>query len=280
MSEELQKRAIELAWRQWTTLGVAGVAPLFEQAIDLEALIAFTPFVAVAEPRLERECIDWCIRIAPSFVSISRLRQILRRMPSRTGEGFDLVKLVIEKSKRHADVSRLSGKSRRPHLEFPSLLQLRSRYVFGVGARADVIAMMAMLPRHDAFRTSAIQPDGYTKQAVATVIDELVDAGVLERLGARPATRYKVLRVAPLHALLAPLPKRVPRWPARFALSASILETWRVYGTRTSYAVELAKVLDRLSPLAAVIDEKPPIAGPSKTVLERLERWSIALLDG
>ena len=76
MSAVIERTAVELLWRQWTALGVAGVAPHPAQAVDLEALIAFTPFVAHADPRLADEARDWCARIGPRFVSISRLRKI------------------------------------------------------------------------------------------------------------------------------------------------------------------------------------------------------------
>ena len=80
MSAIIQNHAVELLWKQWTALGVAGVGNPAKQAIDLEALIAFTPFVGQMEPRLIEESIDWCARIGTSFISISRLRQILRLM--------------------------------------------------------------------------------------------------------------------------------------------------------------------------------------------------------
>jgi hypothetical protein len=84
---------------------------------------------------------------------------------------------------------------------------------------------------------------------------------------------------APLRALLAPLPRRAPSWPERFALIANILETWRRYRSRTTYAIELAKVLDHLQPLAAAIDERPPFVGRPETIVGQVDRWAIALLE-
>lgn len=280
MSAELQKRAVELAWQHWTALGVAGVAPLPDHAVDLEALIAFTPFVAVADPRLEQECVDWCTRIAPSFVSISRLRQIARLMPPRRGDAVDLPKLLIEGPKGRASNLRVSGKSRSPRLDHSSLIQLRSRYIFGVGARADVIVALVMRSRDArAARISAIRPVGYTKPAAATVVNELAHAGVLEKLVGNQAVSYKLVKGGPLRALLAPLPKRAPSWPERFSLIANVLETWRRFGSRASYAIELVKVLDSLRPLAATIDERPPLTGRPPVILEQVDRWSAALLE-
>ena len=280
MSEELQRQAVELAWRHWTALGVAGVAPLPEHAIDLEALIAFTPFVATADPRLMRECVDWCVRIAPSFVSISRLRQLVRLMPPRSDDALDLPKLLLEVPKDPSRRAKLSGKSRMPRLEHPSLIQLRSRYIFGVGARADVICVLATRSRKaGAARISSIRPVGYTKPAVAMVMGELAAAGVLEKLIASPGISYKLLKSSSLRALLAPLPRHAPSWPERFVLIANVLEAWRRFGLRASYAFELAKVLDKLRPLAATIEERPPIVGRPSTIVGQVTRWSSALLE-
>lgn len=283
MSDQLQKQAIELAWRHWTALGVAGVAPWPEHAIDLEALIAFTPFIAAAEPRLERECLDWCIRIGPNNVSISRLRQIVRLMPARDdATSHDLPSIMMEAASGRSARTKLSTKSQKPRLDHPSLIQLRSRRVFGVSARADLIVGLVTRARDaEAARISAILPVGYTKRTVALILDDLADAGVLEELVVSQAASYKPLKVAQLRTLLAPLPKKTPSWPERFALVAAILETWRRYGARaaSTYAIELAKVLDRLRPLAARLGTKPPIIGRPQTILAELARWSSALLD-
>lgn len=282
MSDQLQKQAIELAWRHWTALGVAGVAPRPEHAVDLEALIAFMPFIALADPRLERECLDWCVRIGPSHVSISRLRHVIRLMPGRgDATALDLASIMIEAASGLPLRTKLSHKSRRPRLDHPSLIQLRSRRIFGVSARADlIVALTARARSAEPMRISAIHPVGYTKRTVALIFDDLADAGFLEKLVVSQAASYKLLKVAPLRALLAPLPEKTPSWPERFALVAAILETWRTFGARapTSYAIELAKVLDKLRPLAARLGEKPPIIGRPQVILAALERWASALL--
>ncbi len=280
MSEELQQQAVELAWRHWTALGVAGVAPLPEHAIDLEALIAFTPFVAVIDPRLARECADWCVRIAPSFVSISRLRQLVRLMPPRGDDPDDLPKFLLEGPKGRDHRVKQSGKSRVPRLDHPSLIQLRSRHIFGVGARADILVALATRPRGaGTAQISSILPIGYTRPTVATVMAELAGAGVLEKLTGKHGASYKLLKGAPLRALLAPLPRRTPSWPERFVLIAGVLETWRRFGPRASYAFELAKVLDKLRPLAAAIGEQPPIVGRPQAIVSQVTRWLKALLE-
>lgn len=279
MSAIIQGHAIDLLWKQWTVAGVAGNAKPPQQAIDLEAMIAFTPYVAAKDPRLADESTDWCSRVGKGFISISRLRQISRLMPPRSQEGApDLPSSLIAK----LDLSdrRLSKKSRAPSLELPCLLQLRSRYIFGVGARADTLSRLAMRERAAGpQRAAAISPAGYTKQALATVLDELSQAGVLKKLVRAKSVSYDVSKEAPLRSLLAPLPKRMPSWAERFVIVANILETWRRFGTRATYAIELAKVLERIRPVIAAAGELAPSTGKPPELLARIERWATSLLD-
>ena len=282
MSATIEEHAIELLWRQWTALGVAGIAKPPQQAIDLEALIAFTPHVGSADPRLIDESFDWCSRIGRSFISISRLRQVSRLMPTRSQDGparsLDLSSTLI--SKLNISNRRLSKKSRPPSLDLPCLVQLRSRYVFGVGARADILSRLVMRDRVSGpQRAAAISPSGYTKQAVATVLDELAQAGVLKKLVRRNSVSYMVTKEAPLRSLLAPLPKRMPNWVERFVIVGTILETWRRFGTRRTLGIELAKALDQIRPIVTAAGEQAPSAGRLPELVLRIERWAIALLD-
>lgn len=280
MNRALQDKAVELAWRQWTALGVAGVAPLPEHGLDLEALIAFTPFVSAADPRLERECLDWCVRIGPHHISVSRLRRIARMsQPYADPQIADLPSIAILAVGGRADRLDLSGKSRPPRLEHPALIQLRSRHIFGVGARADAVTALVM-NRREMVRLSSMGP-GYTKRAMALVMEDLTSAGVVEKVIMNQAAHYRLIKEAPLRSLLAPLPTKLPRWIERLALVAALLSTWRRMPNHaaSSYAVELAKVLDRLRPLAAALGENPPTTGRPSVLLDEIATWSQALLD-
>lgn len=283
MNRALQDKAVELAWRQWTALGVAGVAPLPEHGIDLEALIAFTPFISAADPRLERECLDWCVRIGPSHISVSRLRRVARMFePYADPHAADLSSIAMAGQADRATLHRgldLSGKSRPPRLDRPALIQLRSRRIFGIGARADAMTALVMNPR-ELVRLSSMGP-GYTKRAMALVMEDLASAGVVTKLIMNQTAHYKLIQEAPLHSLLAPLPTRLPRWIERLVLVAALLSASRRMPDHaaSSYAVELAKVLDRLRPLAATLGENPPTTGRPTVLLEEIATWSQALLD-
>lgn len=283
MDRVLQDKAVELAWRQWTALGVAGVAPLPEHGIDLEALIAFTPFISAADPRLERECLDWCVRISPHHVSVSRLRRVARMLqpyadPRWAGLSGIATAGQADRAVLHRGLE-LSGKSRPPRLEHPALIQLRSRHIFGIGARADAVTALVMNPR-EMVRLSSMGP-GYTKRAMALVMEDLASAGVVTRLTMNQAAHYKLIQEAPLRSLLAPLPTQLPRWIERLVLVAALLSTWRRMPNHavSSYAVELAKVLDKLRPLAAALGENPPTTGRPSILLEKIATWSQSLLD-
>jgi hypothetical protein len=279
MSAIIESRAVDLLWKQWTALGVAGVGPSAKQAIDLEALITFTPFVAQIDPRLVDESIDWCAQFAKSFVSISRLRQMAKLIPPHPNQHRPDLPSMLINGTALSEVRGLSHKSRPPSLDLPSLLQLRSRYVFGVGARADVLAHFAMLGRRKGgLRASEIRPSGYTKAAALTVLDELAQAGVLAKLTRATSVRYELAKEAPLRSLLAPLPGTMPPWAERFSIVAAILEAWRAYGSRATYAVELAKVLDGVRHLAAAIGQRAPTAEPSRLV-RLVDRWATILLE-
>lgn len=280
MSVRIQKRAIELLWKQWTAVGVAGNLKPPQQAIDLEALIAFTPYVAALDPRLADESFDWCMRIGKSFISISRLRQINRQMPVRSADAATLDLPSILTAKVDTSDRRLSKKSRPPVLELPCLVQLRSRYIFGVGARADILSRLATRDRiSGAQRAATIGPTGYTKQAVATVLEELSQAGVLKKMVRTKRVTYEVTKDSALRSLLAPLPKRMPSWTERFIIVATILNTFNRFGKRATYGIELAKALDQIRSTIAAADEQAPIIGRPDELGMRIERWAIALLD-
>jgi hypothetical protein len=283
MNLALQDKAVELAWRQWTALGVSGVAPLPEHGLDLEALIAFTPFISAADPRLESECLDWCVRISSHHISVSRLRRVARMFkPHAAPDAVDLSSIAMagqaDRAIHHRGLD-LSGKSRPPRLEHPALIQLRSRHIFGIGARADAVTALVMNPR-ETVRLSSMDP-GYAKRTMAFALEDLASAGVVTKLMMNQTAHYKLIQEAPLRSLLAPLPTKLPRWIERLVLVAALLSTWRRMPDHAaaSYAVELAKVLDRLRPLAAALGENPPTTGRPSVLLEKIATWSQALLD-
>lgn len=280
MSVEIERRAVELAWRQWTALGVAGVAPPPAHALDLEALVAFMPFIADADPRLADEAMDWSARFGPRFLSRSRLRGLMALMPAATASLAPGLPGFVLRHATAAERSTLSHKSRTPRLDLPVLIQLRSRQVFGVGARADVIAALVSRRRIEPMRILSLEVVGYTKPALAAILDDLASVGVLRKWSSGNAAHYLLEKPGPLRALLEPVPPAPPSWARRLALIAVVLDTWRRFGDRKTYAVELAKALERTRPLTVGIEhEQPPLVGRPRRLVDDVDAWAARLLE-
>lgn len=280
MSQAILQHAIEFAWRHWTMLGVRGVAPPPDTAVDLEALLAFTAHIAADEPRLAREVADWCARIGPRFASIARLRGLWRAYPTPAVSGpvslFELVSDRTVAARFHG-----SGKSSAPDLATPELVQLRARMLFGVSARADVLARLAAhaWSNIEPVPLRMLHPPGYARQSIAVVMDELALAGLLQKVNDGHRVAYRLVKFEALKALLLPLPQRTRNWVARLFVVATILDAWRSLGTRATYGVELAKVVDRLKRKAPSLETWPRLVGKPAQVVTAVDRWAIALLD-
>lgn len=61
-----------------------------------------------------------------------------------------------------------SGKSRLRDLREPSLLQLRLRALFGVGARAEIVRILLTAPSGDFTVAQISEPIAYTRHQLAT----------------------------------------------------------------------------------------------------------------
>lgn len=258
--------AVELAWQQWTALGVRGVAPIPRYAIDLEALIAFTPFVAEADPRLAEEVRDWCMRIAPGFVSAPRLKHVTRLFPP-IRDKHDVTR---------SSPTATSGKSAEPRLSLPALFQLRARRIFGVGSRADtIVALLRSRHRAEGVSVRDLAAHGYTKRNVARVLDELAGAGVVTRLTNGHAGYYRIDPNILAWIGRFPVPREIPPWVERLAIVAAILDAchrmkWKA---EIALAVELNQAFARLEPLTMAVESPRPRAIGAEAIIEAAARW-------
>jgi hypothetical protein len=72
------ERLLDLLWRQWSALGVAGSSPAAESAVvDPEALLLLTLTVARYDPRLFDEVIDW-LEVNGSSLNAQRLQNLMK----------------------------------------------------------------------------------------------------------------------------------------------------------------------------------------------------------
>jgi len=80
--EETQEALLDLLWRQWCSLGVAGNAKPAnpDYLIDPEALILATSSIGVLDPRLFDEALDWLASYG-ALINLQRLKNIQKASP-------------------------------------------------------------------------------------------------------------------------------------------------------------------------------------------------------
>lgn len=77
--DEYLEKLLDLIWRQWCALGVAGTGePESRRVIDPEALLAITATMARYEARIFDEALDW-LQVNGRFINIQRLKTIFRK---------------------------------------------------------------------------------------------------------------------------------------------------------------------------------------------------------
>ncbi len=268
LSETLDQCLLDLAWSLWTELGVAGVYRKHQQfLIAPEELILLTSVLGSRDPRLRDEAMDWCSR-NHQWIAVSRLKTLAKAWENLVAEPFSLFAatlnaltkanwpLFIEVSPRPF---KASGKSQLPNFENPALLLFRLRALFGVGARADVIAFFLAQPKTD-YAISDTTEIGYTKRNLADVLEGFALAKIFETFKARNQSRYRFRQHNSFVALLAPLPQFMPSW--RHCLE--VLLTLRACIQRVenkseaTRVIEIRNVLSALQPLLRRLKWKPP----------------------
>lgn len=295
MRSELASAALEVAWQQWTALGVAGTVAPPDHAIDLEALILFTPVLRQDDPRLYDEAFDWCVHHAQRLVSIARLRRLRAALPGEVRDAYDHFAACVNATatpkvtwptNHDGAKTRTSGKSQPPDLRHPALLQLRLRCLFGVTARADVLlqflrpTMTQEVSPNTTLTVSTFADLGYSKPAIADVLTDLTMAGLVERWRRGNRDYYELTHVGPLQALVGGvLPATAPSWAARFRIVASLLSAEAATHEKKPVvqAVAILKQLEQHHDALERLGVKPPAHAP--TWLD-LASWAHhALLD-
>jgi hypothetical protein len=293
MARPLVDQCLDLAWSQWSALGVSGSGVLVPHyAVDLEAAISFAPCLEHLDPRLHNEVLDWCIHWARDFTSVSSLKQMLSMFDAEHRALFEHFAAIVNAhggtkwptdAKPRAFVSSDKSICR---LGEPASVQLRARKVFGITARADILVCLALdLPSDLPPRwvhVNDLLSLGYTKRNLSEACTDLHMGGMLGALPFGNAIRYalKPERVAPLRMLLAPMPENPgPPWGPRLALAASLLEVdRRTHGkSATTRAVEVRKLLERKRPIMERGRIAPPALGTGDPWPE-IEAWMEPML--
>ncbi len=258
MAKPLVEQCLDLAWSQWVALGVSGSGVLVPQhAIDLEAAIAFAPYLERLDPRLYEEVLDWCVRFARDFTSVSALKQTLRIFDPEHRAAFERFAAIVNvhggtKWPTEANPRGFvpSGKSA-CRLDRAASVQLRARKIFGINARADILVGLALEPPSQEPQWTHVNyllGLGYTKRNLRDALHDLHMGGMLGSLHFGNTIRYALTKPEPLRAILAPMPKTPGQpWAERLALAASLIEVERRTHEKsaTTRAVEVQKTLER-----------------------------------
>ncbi len=287
-SARLQDQAHELAWSLWAELGLSGWRRRHpSHAIDPEPLILFTAFLGDADPRLRDEATDWCI-VYGRYVSAVRLKNFLTHQSPEVQQAFGRFAATVNahSSLRWPGATaprryRPTGRSEVADFRRPSLVVLRLRALFGVGARAEILR--AFLGDQSATLSAGdLAPDaGYTKRNVAEVLDALRMAGLLEVIPYRNQLRYRLAQPTELAALAGDLPTAFPNWRSIFRILERLMGTAQnAAGLRPNVRnVEAARTSHELAEDLRLVEMKPPPAGDGQDAWKTFERWALAAAE-
>lgn len=116
--DQFQEHIFDFLWRQWETLGVAGVTSSKDnRIIDPEALLLFSLSVCRCEPRLFDEIIDWLFQNG-QFINVQRLQQIQKKYDFHCGPQLSAIaELLSKKSRYKLKWSGLANKYHQEHTE-------------------------------------------------------------------------------------------------------------------------------------------------------------------
>ncbi|MDQ3434591.1 MAG: hypothetical protein M3481_07935 [Actinomycetota bacterium] len=252
-SELLDGLALELAWSLWGELGVRGVVRgrHDQWSIDPEPLIAFTAREGNRDPRLRDESIDWCIQ-HQRYVSRARLKSTLKRADPATRDAFGAYAATLAehtgRSWPGATAPRPyepTARSRLAHLTRPTLIRLRLRALFGVGARAEILHAFVGQPHAQLTAADLARLTGYTKRNITEELDRLELAGLLQVAAPSNQFLYRLHDRTALLDFVGPRPDVFPNWESIFRIVTALLDTVRATeaAPETTQAIELEKAL-------------------------------------
>lgn len=258
--------ALDLAWSHWVGLGVSGVARPPDTAVDVEALLYFTAYLADHDPRLRDEVADWMHRFE-HHVSGPRFNALARSFDAMQWAGFQLT---------FPGPKKLSGKSRLDRLDTPARAMLRMRAVFGANARAEVLLEMLTNTADEGWTALALSEIGYSKRNVAMVLESLTLGGILVVTSESNRMRYRFVDRQLLARLLAPLPERSGQWHLRLPIVAKFLELAAKIERKdaVTQGIEAQKLVAKLQPELVAVGGAPKLPTAAVgTYWRELQTW-------
>jgi len=200
-THQIEAAALEVAWRQWRAIGgAASTSHPARSIVDPEALTLYTIGVMEREHRFESLLSSW-LEVNASLLSVQRMRNLQKLFPEsvrkRVARFSQMARAIAKHPKWGAlggsnddagDVAHLPDVRRAvpTSLERPSALLLRLRRAFGVGANADVLAVLLGHVGRALIVKEIVDLTGYTNVAVRGALGDLTSAGFAETQRTRP----------------------------------------------------------------------------------------------
>ena len=294
---------LDLLWRQWTTLGVAGHGGIAHRVIDPDALLLATCVFGRYEARMFDEMLDW-LEANGWCINVQRVRSLLRkyRYPGERvlacvgalqAKGAAMAKwrrlsLIAEPAKTGADLEPLfylpdgrpqpmfgrpeprfagyglhRGNLELRHLtqptnpELPANLLFRLRALFGVNARADILAYL--LTHEDGHPPEMARQTGYFPKTIQMTLAEMECSGNVHSARKGREKHYRLVpedwRLLWAKAGGAAVGPEWVAWPQFFAAMIGIwglLQNQELsMASPALQAAEWQKQMSRLRPLLA-----------------------------
>jgi hypothetical protein len=201
---ELTATALDVAWRQWHAIGAtATVRDPATSVVDPEALMLFTLQASQREPRFESLLFSW-LEVNASLVSVQRMRNLQKVFPPQLRPQVQRFSQIAREVAKHPKWSALGDGDDHSHeshalpdvrravrspLRRSGALLLRLRQALGLGAKADILAVLLGQAGHPLTVKEIVDLTSYTNVAVRGAIDDLTRAGFTVALSGRPV-RY------------------------------------------------------------------------------------------
>lgn len=271
VSNQIDENLAHLAWSLWSELGVAGLERRHSSfLIAPEELIILTSALSEFDPRLRDEALDWCIHYH-RYISSIRLHILAKKYGDYIAKPFSIFSATLNAT---ADIRtkwavltksssllnfKCSRKSILRSFEAPSMINFRLKSLFGVSAKADVLAFLLSDKRTD-FVASDLMEIGYSKRRLAAILEDLALTGIFSEKKARNQLHYTFVRKNLFINLLGGLPLNKIHWDRILAVLLPLREFFQnMEDTPVSMRViDLRNLLTSLSSHLLQIGLTPP----------------------
>jgi hypothetical protein len=246
--EKFHNTLLDIHWRHWTSLGVGShIPPERNWIIDLEPLIVSTLIIGQQDKRLLSSSIEWLIKNG-EWINLSRLKRIVKAFSERVPElnepllNPELLGLFVDTYNKDARFKINFGKNVTPRkndindetksffrsfkirnvttgpkVQFPSLIQLLLRNIFGVDARTEIL--IYLLANESGNSNSISKEIFYNQRNVYTILERWSHVQMVAKISVRNISGYTLNRKEALFQAigLKEMPKYI-NWTKTFLL--------------------------------------------------------------